>query len=87
RELQSYSVNVEVVDPRADSEEVHEEYGFHLTKTIGNNYDGVIVAVSHQEYKNFDEQYFKSICNSNSFVLDLKGLYRSKFSSMEYWSL
>lgn len=87
RELQSYSVNVEVVDPRADSEEVHEEYGFHLAQSIGNNYDGVIVAVSHQEYKNFDEQYFKSICNSNSFVLDLKGLYRSKFSSMEYWSL
>jgi UDP-N-acetyl-D-galactosamine dehydrogenase len=87
RELQSYSVNVEVVDPRADSEEVHEEYGFHLASSIGNNYDGVIVAVSHQEYKNFDEAYFQSICNANSFVLDLKGLYRSKFTSMEYWSL
>src|SRR5574343_324184 len=85
RELQSYSVNVEVVDPRADAEEVFEEYGFHLAKSIGNNYDGIIVAVSHQEYKNFDEQYFQSICNNKSFVLDLKGLYRGKFSAMEYW--
>ncbi len=87
RELKSYSVNVEVVDPRADAEEVFEEYGFHLAQSIGNNYDGIIVAVSHQEYKNFDEQYFQSICNNKSFVLDLKGLYRGKFSSMEYWSL
>lgn len=87
RELQSYSVNVEVVDPRADAEEVHEEYGFHLAKEIGKGYDGVIVAVSHQEYRGLDEQYFQSICNPRSFVLDLKGLYRGKYAAMEYWSL
>jgi len=87
KELQSYSVNVEVVDPRADAEEVFEEYGFHLAKEIGKNYDGIIVAVSHLEYKGLNEAYFKSICNDKSFVLDLKGLYRGSFNSMEYWSL
>lgn len=86
-ELKSYSVEVEVVDPRADSEEVFEEYGFHLANQIGSSYDGVIAAVSHQEYKGLDEKYFKSICNPNSFVLDLKGLYRGQFTDMEYWSL
>ncbi len=87
KELKSYSVNVEVVDPRADSEEVFEEYGFHLADKIGTGYDGVIAAVSHQEYKDLNETYFKSICNANSFVLDLKGLFRNTFTSMEYWSL
>lgn len=87
RELQSFSVNVEVVDPRADAEEVFEEYGFHLAREIGKGYDGVIVAVSHQEYRGLDEKYFQSICNPKSFVLDLKGLYRGKYSAMEYWSL
>ncbi len=87
RELKSYSVNVEVVDPRADSEEVFEEYGFHLSDKIGSGYDGVIVAVGHQEYKGLDENYFKTICNDKSFVLDLKGLYRGTFKNMEYWSL
>src|SRR5690606_34497043 len=75
RELKSFSVNVVVVDPRADSEEVHEEYGFQLSPEIGNGYDGIIVAVSHQEYKSMSEQDFLKICNPNSFVLDLKGIF------------
>ncbi len=87
KELKSYSVNVEVVDPRADAEEVFEEYGFHLAQSIGTAYDGVIVAVSHKEYKDLNEDYFKSICNDKSFVLDLKGLYRGTFKTLEYWSL
>jgi UDP-N-acetyl-D-galactosamine dehydrogenase len=87
RELNSFSVQVEVVDPRADAHEVFEEYGFHLAKEIGKDYDGVIAAVSHQEYRGLDEKYFQSICNPGSFVLDLKGLFRGKFSLMEYWSL
>ncbi len=87
KELKSFNLAVEVVDPRADAEEVFEEYGFHLSPEIGKNYDGVIAAVSHQEYKGLNEDYFKSICNPNSFVLDLKGLYRGQFKTMEYWSL
>ncbi len=87
RELKSYSVDVEVVDPRADSEEVFEEYGFHLTPAIGGGYDGVIAAVSHQEYRGLNEKYFQSVCSPKSFVLDLKGMYRGQFESMEYWSL
>lgn len=87
KELKSYSVNVEVVDPRADAEEVFEEYGFHLKDSIGNGYDGVIAAVAHEEYRGLNEQYFSSICNPSSFVLDLKGLFRGSFKNMEYWSL
>jgi len=87
KELKSYSVDVEVVDPRADSEEVFEEYGFHLADKIGSGYDGIIAAVSHKEYKALDEKYFLSICNTKSFILDLKGIYRGKFNELEYWSL
>ena len=87
KELKSYSVNVEVVDPRADAEEVFEEYGFHLVKEIGKGYDGIIAAVSHAEYKSLNESYFQSISNEKSFVLDLKGLYRGTFKILEYWSL
>lgn len=87
KELKSYSINVEVVDPRADAEEVFEEYGFHLSPEIGKGYDGIIAAVSHQEYKTLTEDFFISICNPNSFILDLKGIYRSKIKQLEYWSL
>ena len=87
KELKSYSINVDVVDPRADAEEVFKEYGFHLSPQIDTQYDGIIIAVSHQEYKNLSEDYFKNIGTSNTFVLDLKGIYRDQFKSLEYWSL
>ena len=57
KELKSFSVKVDVIDPHADNDELKQEYGFGLN-TIGKNYDGVIVAVNHKEYKSLDEKYF-----------------------------
>ncbi len=86
-ELKAYEVNVEVVDPHADSEELNHEYGFRLTPEIGTGYDGVIVAVAHQEYRNFDNSFFSSITTKPAFLLDLKGIYRGRVNDLEYWSL
>ncbi|NOZ48250.1 MAG: nucleotide sugar dehydrogenase [Chlorobi bacterium] len=86
-ELKSYMVDVEVVDPFANSEEVKKEYGFSLTKEIGNNYEAVIVAVNHKQYLKFDEVYFKSITNENPVLVDIKGIYKGKIKNMVYWSL
>ena len=56
-ELKSFSCNVDVVDPHADSNELKEEYDFELVNDInGNLYDAIIVAVNHLEYKNMNEQ-------------------------------
>lgn len=89
RELESFSVHVDVVDPHADSHELHEEYGFGLVeKPTPGAYDAVILAVSHKEYMNLDESYFQSLLRDGKGVfVDLKGLYRGKISQMEYWSL
>jgi UDP-N-acetyl-D-galactosamine dehydrogenase len=86
-ELRSFSVNVEVIDPNASSNEVQEEYGFGLAKEIGKDYDGIIIAVAHKEYKSFTPEYFNSITNESAFIMDLKGLYRESLSSFDYWSL
>ena len=86
KELKSYSVQVDVVDPHADSEELKQEYGFGLTK-IGKNYDAVIVAVNHKEYYKIDENYFKSITSKNALLVDIKGIYRNKIKDLMYWSL
>lgn len=87
RELLSYGVNVDVVDPYADPEEVKEEYQFDLTNGSGNDYDVVIAAVSHDKYADFDENYFKSITSDNAIFVDIKGIYRDKINGLEYWSL
>ncbi len=87
RELLSYGVTVEVVDPYADKEEVKVEYQFELTNKIDNNYDVIIVAVSHDKYKDLNEKYFKSISNENALFVDIKGMYRDKIKELKYWSL
>lgn len=86
-ELKSYSINVDVTDPYADSNELKHEYGFELVKKTGRGYDAVIVAVSHREYLNLDEKYFRGILSKDGIVIDLKGMYRGKIKSLEHWSL
>ena len=86
KELKSFSAKVDVVDPHADSEELKHEYGFGLSK-LGKGYDGVIVAVNHKEYKELDENFFKSILSPKGIVIDVKGLYRKKITKLSYWSL
>ncbi|MES2836595.1 MAG: nucleotide sugar dehydrogenase [Bacteroidota bacterium] len=87
KELKSFSVNVEVVDPHASSDELMHEYGFGLVPKIGKNYAAVIVAVNHKEYKDLNEDYFKSIIEKDGVLVDIKGMYRSKIKELEYWSL
>lgn len=86
-ELKSFQVKVDLVDPHASSEEMEHEYGVSLVE-IGKNYDAVIVAVNHKNYKNLDEAYFKSLMkDSHGVFVDIKGIYKGKIKDLEYWSL
>ena len=87
KELQSYSLNVHVTDPHANSAELKHEYGFELTAKLADDYDAVIVAVPHNAYKLLDESYFSSITKDKAMVADLKGIFRGKINSRPYWSL
>ncbi|QKG58352.1 nucleotide sugar dehydrogenase [Hymenobacter sp. BRD128] len=90
QELKNFSVNVDIVDPHANSDELHHEYGFRLTAPdkIRKDYDAVIVAVSHKPYLEKDEAYFRSITADNAVLVDIKGLYRTKpMEELHYWSL
>jgi len=86
-ELKSYGVNVDVIDPQANSNELLHEYGFGLTKKTRNDYDAIIIAVSHKEYKQFNEEYFSKISLKNAIIVDVKGIYRGKIKKLKYWSL
>jgi UDP-N-acetyl-D-galactosamine dehydrogenase len=73
--LKEFSVNVDVVDPHATSEEVEYEYGFSLIDAPNKKYEAVIVAVAHEEYKVLGADYFKSISAGQPILVDLKNLY------------
>lgn len=87
KELKAFSLNVDITDPYAESDELKHEYGFELTSAISNNYDAVIITVPHNEYKKMDDAYFASITQPHAVIADLKGIYRNTISSRSYWSL
>ena len=86
-ELKDFGVDVDVTDPHADLEEVLREYGFSLIEQPRANYDAIIVAVSHKEYIDLDEAYFRGLTYEHAVLGDVKGIYRGKIHQMKYWSL
>lgn len=87
KELKSFSLNVDVTDPHADSDELMHEYGFELAKETATDYDAVIVTVPHTPYRNMDDSYFAGITKNKAMIADLKGIFRGKINSRTYWSL
>ena len=88
-ELESFNVNVDVVDPMAKAYEVKEEYGIDLVaKPEIGVYHAVIVAVNHTEYAALTESDFCNLLEGGDGVLvDLKGIFRDKIEKLDYWSL
>lgn len=88
KELMGYSINVHITDPHASPNEVAHEYNLSMIDQISNNYDAVVVAVSHKEYLDLDAKYFKSLMGDSPILMDLKGLYpKPKENGMVYWRL
>lgn len=87
KELKSYSLQVHVTDPHANSDELKHEYGFELSPELANDYEAVIVTVPHTAYLSMDDKAFAGITKSHGMIADVKGLYRGKISSRTYWSL
>jgi UDP-N-acetyl-D-galactosamine dehydrogenase len=70
KELQQFSISVDVFDPHADKHEVKEEYGLSLVDSIENTYDGIVLAVSHQEFLGLEFEKLKS--SSSTVIFDTK---------------
>lgn len=87
-ELQSFQVHVDVIDPHASSSEMEHEYGVALVDAPSNDYDAVIVAVNHEDYKTMSEEDFRSMMKDDKGIfVDVKGIFKSKIHNMQYWSL
>jgi len=74
-ELESYGISVSIFDPIVDKDEVEEEFSIKLIDNLGK-YDGVILAVSHDDFKDIDIDKLKK--NDMSVVFDLKGILDKK---------
>lgn len=92
RELEEYGIEVQIVDPVADKEELWHEYSLKLSGMEDiKNVDALVFSVSHDEFKSLTLESLKSLYNNNKHVLvDVKGLFdRKEAEEMNYiyWRL
>ncbi len=86
-ELKTYGLNVDVVDPFANTKEVKHEYGFDIVEKPSGKYDAIIVAVSHNDYADLQQEYFLNLAAEKCILVDVKGIFRGKIIGLAYWSL
>ena len=88
RELKSYGLNVESIDPLADAKEFEHEYNLTLNDKATGTYDAVVLAVSHAEYISKGTALVSSLLDKQGILIDIKGIYRKNTTSFpNYWSL
>lgn len=72
-ELKEYNINVDVVDPWCSKAESQSEYNLELTEEYKNNeYDAVILAVGHNEFKSLGGEKIRQLGKETCVVYDLK---------------
>lgn len=72
KELQDYDVKVTIYDPWANPTEVNHEYGVMVLNELPEKmFDGVVLAVAHDEFKKLD---LSPVVNGKSVVFDVKGM-------------
>lgn len=75
-ELKEFNVTVDVCDSWADSAEVMEEYGVELKSNPEHGqYDGVILAVDHNEYKEMGIEAVRAYGKPNHVLYDVKHVF------------
>ncbi len=68
-ELKSYQLDVDVYDPLASEIEVQDEYSISLLNDIGGDYEAIVLAVAHSEFKSLD---WRKLTSNNPVVFDVK---------------
>jgi UDP-N-acetyl-D-galactosamine dehydrogenase len=88
KELESYYIDLDVVDAFADPKHVANEYGVQLKEKEEAPYDAVIVAVAHEPYVAHTEDYFLQLMNDSPILFDLKSIYPFRESEkLKVWRL
>ena len=73
QELEDYGVQVDVFDPWVNTEEAQEEYGLApIEHPHTGSYDGVILAVAHNQFKVMGAEGIRSLCKAEAVLYDLK---------------
>lgn len=91
KELKEYEINPIVVDPVADKEEAKKLYGIEV-ETMNKlvDLDAVIIATSHEEFKNIKIEDFNKMFSKQKVIIDVKGILEKEEyikAGYSYWRL
>ena len=72
-ELQDYGIEVDVYDPWVDAAEAQHEYGITpIEKPESDTYDGMVLAVAHQEFAELGVEGMRKLGRTDHVLYDLK---------------
>jgi len=75
RELLRYNVVVDIYDPCVTPENVRREYALDMiTEPRPGNYDAVIIAVGHNQFREIGASKLRALCKPDGVLYDVKGL-------------
>ena len=74
--LKRFGMEALVVDPLVDPEEAQRIYDLTVLSSIpsGQSWSAVVIAVAHQEFKQFTAEQWQHLLAPNGVLVDLKGL-------------
>ncbi|PSW57458.1 Vi polysaccharide biosynthesis UDP-N-acetylglucosamine C-6 dehydrogenase TviB [Photobacterium leiognathi] len=82
-ELSEYNTNVDIYDPWICPEEAKHEYNVDvLTDKPNKQYDAVIVAVAHDQFKAMTVEEYQALTKQDSVIYDLKYVLDSSVSDI-----
>ena len=76
-ELKDFGVNVDVYDPWIDYEEERSWYKHGIIDNpleSDKQYDAIVVAVGHRQFKNYTVEDFNKITKENTILMDVKNI-------------
>ena len=77
-EFENLNSNVDVYDPWVDQVEAYREYGITLvSEPINNNYDAIVLAVAHDEFKQMTLNQIKAFGKDSHVIYDIKYLFEA----------
>ena len=86
KELEDFSIEVDVIDPNASAIELKEHYNVTLQPNPTGKYDCIILAVGHQAYRKMEPSDFEKLSNGSVYLFDIKGI-QNKKNFKNYWRL
>ena len=77
-EFENFNCNVDVYDPWADKDSAYHEYGIiPISEPTNNNYDAIVLAVAHDEFKQMTLSQIKAFGKESHVIYDIKYLFEA----------